>query len=101
MGSNISHLVDRSQFWEGELVISKKKKGLHWPAQVVKVDEDHRLKDRRYNVRLFGTGKVEFVDKKHLYPYKENRGLREEYKDIFDYVNAWEIIEEKFVSENP
>ena len=97
----MSHLVNRGQFWEGELVISKQKKGLHWPAQVVKVDPEHRLKDRRYTVRHFVTDKTEFLDKKHLFPYKENREMRETYKDLFDFVKAWEMIEEEFISQHP
>ena len=97
----ISHLVNRSQFWEDELVIAKHKDKLHWPAKVVKVDHEIALNERRYSVRHFVTGETEFLAKKKLYPYKENRAIREAYQDLFDFVKAWEQIEERFVSEFP
>jgi len=101
MGSKVSHLVNRSQFWEDELVIAKHKNKLHWPAKVVKVDHATALNERRYSVRHFVTDEVEFLAKKNLYPYKENREIRQAYQDLFDFVKAWEEIEEKFVSEFP
>ena len=97
----ISHLVNRSQFWEDELVIAKHKDKLHWPAKVIKVDHEIALNERRYTVRHFYTNETEFLAKKKLYPYKENRAIREAYKDLFDYVKAWEEIELRFLSDFP
>ena len=101
MGGNTSNLVKRNEFREGELVISKLKNEFHWPAQVCRVDEEVDLKQRRYIVRHFVTGKNEFLSTKHLFPYKQNRKIKEIYKNWFNYVKAWEKIEEEFVSRYP
>ena len=93
-------LIDRSEFWPGELVICKQSDKQHWPAEITKVDQNAPLNSKRYTVKHFVTGKVEVVNKKNLFPYKENRDFVDNYKEIVDFVHAWREIEDEFKSDD-
>ena len=95
-----ANLLDRSEFWEGELVICKQSDKQHWPAQITKVDQNASLNSKRYTVKHFVTGKVEVVNKKHLFPYKENRDFVDNYQEIVDFVHAWREIENEFKADD-
>ena len=95
-----ANLQDRSEFWDGELVICKQRDKQHWPGQITKVEQSAPLNSKRYTVKHFVTGKVEVLSKKHLFPYKENRDFVDNYQDIVDFVHAWREIENEFKSDD-
>lgn len=101
MGGSSSSMVKKNEFFECELVISKVKKELPWPARIERVDEQVELDQRRYIVRRFVTGEKLFLGKKHVFPYKQNRKIKDNYKKWFTYIKAWEKIEEELVSRYP
>lgn len=101
MGRSSSSMVKKDEFFEGELVISKVKKELPWPARIERVNEQFELDQPRYMIRRFVTGEKFFLGNKHVFPYKKNSKIKDNYKNWFTYVKALEKIEEEFVSRYP